>query len=45
MANFILSPTEMFQLYIGKMRFDLPMEASKESWLFGNGLKTDTQNT
>lgn len=45
LANFIELPTKMFQLYIGKMSFDLPMEESKESWLFGNGLNTDAQNT
>lgn len=35
----------MFQLYMGKISIDLPMEESKKSWLFNNGLNTVTHNT
>lgn len=38
LVNFIKLPAKMFQLYMGKFSFDLPMEESKKSWLFDNGL-------
>uniref|UniRef100_A0AAQ6AL67 SR-related CTD associated factor 8 n=1 Tax=Amphiprion ocellaris TaxID=80972 RepID=A0AAQ6AL67_AMPOC len=38
LGHFIELPAKMFQLYMEEISFDLPMEGSKKSWLFNNGL-------
>lgn len=41
LGNFIELSAIMFQLYIEKFSFDLPMEEREKSWLFNNDLTAE----